>query len=234
MIKISKRHKANLKLVDRTKKYLLPEAVETLLNVTKTKFDETVELSIRLGVNPKKADQQVRGTMVLPHGTGKTKKILVIAKGEAITEANQAGADYAGYEDMIAKVQSGWLDFDVVIATPDVMRDVGKLGKILGTKGLMPNPKAGTVTPKVTQAINEVKAGRVEYRVNNEGLVNIGVGKVSFGKEKISENIKFAVDIVLKAKPSGAKGQYMRAIAISSTMGPGFKLDLPQFTVKRG
>lgn len=228
----SKRHRANVKLVDRTKKYALPEAVAVLLKSAKPKFDETVELSIQLGVNPKKADQQVRGTMVLPNGTGKTIRILVIAKGEAISEALKAGADFAGFEDMISKVQGGWLDFDTVVATPDVMREVGKLGKILGTKGLMPNPKAGTVTNNVTQAIREIKAGRVEYRVNNEGLVNCGVGKISFGQEKINENAKFAIETVLRAKPPGAKGQYMKAVAISSTMGPGCKLDLAQFSAK--
>ncbi len=232
MRKTSKRHIANKQQVDRTKNYALPEAVELLTSASNTKFDETVEVSIRLGVNPKKADQQVRGTMVLPHGTGKTKKILVITKGEKINEAVQAGADYAGYEDMIAKVQSGWFDFDTVIATPDVMRDVGKLGKVLGTKGLMPNPKAGTVTQNITQAIKEVQAGRIEYRVNNEGLVNFGTGKVSFGGDKIVANAKFAVETILKAKPSGAKGHYMKAVAIASTMGPGLKLDLTQFKAK--
>jgi large subunit ribosomal protein L1 len=232
MRKPSKRYQANVKLVDPAKKYQLSDAVTVMLSAAKTKFDETVELSIVLGVNPKKADQQVRGTMVLPHGTGKKTKILVIAKGEKITEALQAGADFAGFEDMITKVQGGWLDFDTVVATPDVMREVGKLGKILGTKGLMPNPKAGTVTNNLSQAINEIKAGRVEYRVNNEGLVNFGLGKISFGQDKIFENAKFAVETVLRAKPSGAKGHYMKSVAISSTMGPGMKLDLNQFTTK--
>lgn len=232
MRKPSKRYEANAKLVDHNKKFQLAEAVEVLLQAAKAKFDETVELSIQLGVNPKKADQQVRGTMVLPHGTGKKVRILVIAKGEKITEAQQAGADFFGFEDIITKVQGGWMEFDTVVATPDVMREVGKLGKILGTKGLMPNPKAGTVTNNIVQAIQEIKAGRVEYRVNNEGLVNFGVGKVSFGKEKIFENAKFAVETVLKAKPSGAKGHYMKSVALSSTMGPGMKLDLTQFTTK--
>lgn len=228
----SKRHRANLKLIDRTRKYPLGEAVDGLIKASKAKFDETVELSIVLGVNPKKADQQVRGTMVLPHGTGKKVRILVITKGENINAALQAGADHAGFEDMIAKVQGGWLEFDTVLATPDVMREVGKLGKVLGTKGMMPNPKAGTVTQNVPQAIAEIKAGRLEYRVNNEGLVNIGVGKLSFGQEKIFANAKFAVETVLRAKPPGAKGQYMKSVAISSTMGPGFKLDLTQFSAK--
>ncbi len=232
MRKVSKRHQANKKLVDRNKAYQVNEALEVFNSAGRTKFDETIDVSIRLGVNPKKADQQVRGTMVLPHGTGKSKRILVISKGEKVSEAQAAGADFVGYEDMIAKVQQGWFDFDVVIATPDVMRDVGKLGKILGTKGLMPNPKAGTVTQNITQAIKEVKAGRIEYRVNNEGLVNFGVGRVSFGKEKLGENVKYAVETVLRAKPSGAKGQYMRAVAISTTMGPGLKLDLAQFSAK--
>lgn len=232
MRKVSKRHDANKKLVDRTKIYLLSEAVEVLQSAGKTKFDETVDVSIRLGVNPKKADQQVRGTMVLPHGTGKSKKICVITKGENIKVAEEAGADYAGFEDIIEKIQGGWFDFEVVIATPDVMRDVGKLGKTLGTKGMMPNPKAGTVTQNVAQAIKEVKAGRIEYRVNNEGLVNFGVGKMSFGKDKMVENAKFAVETILKAKPSGAKGQYMKGVALSSTMGPGLKLEVTQFSAK--
>ena len=229
---ISKRAKANAKLVDPSKHYAVKDAVAVMVQAAKTKFDETVELSVRLGVNPKKADQQVRGTMVLPHGTGKTVKILVITKGEQINEALKSGADYAGFEDMITKVQGGWLEFDTVVATPDVMREVGKLGKVLGTKGLMPNPKAGTVTANIAKAIQEIKAGRVEYRVNDEGLVNFGAGKVSFGAEKIAENILFAVDTILKAKPSAAKGHYMKSVAVSSTMGTGMKLDLLQFSTK--
>jgi large subunit ribosomal protein L1 len=232
MSHISKRAKANSKLVDPAKQYAISEASAVMVQAAKTKFDETVELSIRLGVNPKKADQQVRGTMVLPHGTGKTVKILVITKGEQINEALKAGADFAGFEDMITKVQGGWLEFDTVVATPDVMREVGKLGKVLGTKGLMPNPKAGTVTTNIAKAIQEIKAGRVEYRVNNEGLVNFGAGKLSFGAEKITDNIRFAVETILKAKPSGAKGHYMKSVAVSSTMGPGMKLDLLQFSGK--
>jgi large subunit ribosomal protein L1 len=232
MLKHSKRYRENLKLVEHTKKYPLLEAVDGMLAAAKPKFDETVELSIKLGVNPKKADQQVRGTMVLPHGTGKKKRILVLTKGENINVALQAGADFAGFEDMITKVQGGWLDFDTVVATPDVMREVGRLGKILGTKGLMPNPKAGTVTQNLEQAIKEIQAGRLEYRVNDEGLVNVGIGKISFGKEKIIDNIRFVIETVLKAKPSGAKGHYMKSIAMSSSMGPGFKLDLNQFSAK--
>lgn len=232
MSKISKRVNENKKMMDRTKMYSLEEAIDLLLEAKKAKFDESMEVSIRLGVNPKKADQQVRGTMVLPHGTGKSKRICVITKGENIAAANEAGADFAGFEDIIEKIQGGWFDFDTVIATPDVMREVGKLGKTLGTKGMMPNPKAGTVTQNVAQAIKEVKAGRVEYRVNNEGLVNLGVGKVSFGKDKMKENAKFAVETILKAKPSGAKGQYMKAVFASTTMGPGFRLDLTQFSAK--
>jgi large subunit ribosomal protein L1 len=232
MAKLSKRTKTNAKLIDSAKLYSLTEAVDVMLKAAKPKFDETIELSIRLGVNPKKADQQVRGTMVLPHGTGKTIRILVITKGEKINEALQAGADFAGFEDIIAKVQGGWMEFDTVVATPDVMREVGKLGKVLGTKGLMPNPKAGTVTNNLVQAMQELRAGRVEYRVNNEGLVNFGAGKMSFGAEKIQANLKFAVETVLKAKPAGAKGQYMKSAAVSSTMGPGMKLDLVQFSTK--
>jgi large subunit ribosomal protein L1 len=232
MKKVSKRHVANAKLVDHAKLYTLEEAVKVLISAAKPKFDETVDLAIHLGINPKKADQQVRGTMVLPHGSGKSKKVLVITKGEKITEALQAGADFSGFEDMIEKIQGGWMDFEVVVATPDVMREVGKLGKTLGTKGLMPNPKAGTVTQNLTQAIKEIKAGRIEYRVQNEGLVNFGAGKISFGQEKLVENVRFAVETIVKAKPSGAKGHYMKSVAISSTMGPGMKLDLTQFTVK--
>jgi large subunit ribosomal protein L1 len=232
MKKISKRATANAKLVDPAKRYQLPEAVEILLKAAKPKFDESIDLVFRLGINPKKADQQVRGTMVLPNGTGKKVRILVITKGEKINEAIQAGADFAGFEDMIQKVAEGWLDFDVVIASPDVMREVGKLGKVLGTKGLMPNPKAGTVAQNLPLAIKEVKAGRVEYRVQNEGLVNLAVGKLSFGKDKIIDNARFAIDTIIKAKPSGAKGHYLKGVAISSTMGPGCRLDLSQFTVK--
>ncbi len=232
MSKTSKRVLENKKMMDRTKLNTLSEAVDFLLSAKKTKFDETLEVSMRLGVNPKKADQQVRGTMVLPHGTGKTKRICVITKGEAIAVAKDAGADYAGFEDIIERIQGGWFDFDTVIATPDVMREVGKLGKLLGTKGMMPNPKAGTVTPNVGQAIKEVKAGRVEYRVNNEGLVNLGIGKISFGKDKMMENARYAVETILKAKPSGAKGQYMKAVALSTSMGPGVRLELTQFSAK--
>lgn len=232
MSKPSKRHTANNKLVDRAKLYTLDDAIKILVNASKAKFDETVDVSIHLGVNPKKADQQVRGTMVLPHGSGKSKKVLVITKGENITVALQAGADYAGFEDVIEKIQGGWMEFDIVVATPDVMREVGKLGKTLGTKGMMPNPKAGTVTQNVAQAIKEIKAGRVEYRVQNEGLVNFGVGKLSFGDQKLVENTRFAVETILKAKPSGAKGTYMKSVAISSTMGPGMKLDVAQFSSK--
>jgi large subunit ribosomal protein L1 len=232
MSHISKRAAANAKLVEPAKHYTVAEAAAVMVKAAKTKFDETVELSIRLGVNPKKADQQVRGTMVLPHGTGKTVRTLVITKGEQINEALKAGADYAGFEDIIAKVQGGWLEFDTVVATPDVMREVGKLGKVLGTKGLMPNPKAGTVTTNIAKALQEIKAGRVEYRVNDEGLVNFGAGKISFGLEKIAENVRFAVETILKAKPAGAKGHYMKSVAVSSTMGPGMKLDLLQFSAK--
>jgi large subunit ribosomal protein L1 len=231
MRKSSKRHRATLAAVDRTQLHELKGAIGALLQVQKTKFDESVDLSVRLGVNPKKADQQVRGTMVLPHGSGKKKRILVITKGENIQVAKDAGADFAGFEDRIDQVQKGWMDFDVVVATPDVMREVGKLGKILGTKGMMPNPKAGTVTQNIPQAIKEIKAGRIEYRVNNEGLVNFGVGRASFGEEKLIENARFAMETIIKAKPSGAKGQYIKSIAISTTMGPGLKLELTQFTV---
>jgi large subunit ribosomal protein L1 len=208
--------------------YALPEAVEAVARSAFAKFDETVEVAMRLGVDPKHADQMVRGTVVLPHGLGgKSKRVLVIASGEKLKEAQDAGADFVGGEDMVAKIQGeSWLDYDAVVATPDMMKSVGKLGKILGPRGLMPNPKTGTVTFDVGKAIREIKAGKVEYRVDKTGIVHAPVGKVSFGAGKLLDNAKALIDSVLKAKPASAKGRYVKSIALSSTMGPGVRVDL--------
>jgi large subunit ribosomal protein L1 len=208
--------------------YPLPEAVATVAKHAFAKFDETVEVALRLGVDPKHADQMVRGTVILPHGLGgKAKRVLVIASGEKLKEAQEAGADYVGGEDMVAKIQGeNWLDFDAVVATPDMMKSVGKLGKILGPRGLMPNPKTGTVGFDVAKAVREIKAGKVEYRVDKTAIVHAPIGKVSFGPDKLLENAKALIDSVLKAKPAAAKGRYMKSVALSSTMGPGVKVDL--------
>src|SRR5688500_12105403 len=225
MAKHGKKYRAAWDQVE-TRPYQLDEAFELLKKIAFAKFNETVELSMLLGVDPKHADQMVRGTTVLPHGTGQTKRVVVIAAGEKIKEAEAAGADQAGGEDLVAKIQEGWTDFDALVATPDMMRSVGKLGKILGPRGLMPNPKTGTVTFDVGKAVREIKAGKVEYRVDKTAIIHAPVGKVSFGPDKLLENAKALLDSVMKARPSAAKGKYVRSIALSSTMGPGVRVDL--------
>ena len=224
-MKKGKRYLECEKLVDRTKKYEAKEALEVIQKMPKTKFDETVELHAKLGVDSKQADQQVRGATVIPHGTGKTVKILVITSGENIQKALDAGADFAGDDEYITKIQGGWLDFDLVIATPDMMPKLGKLGKTLGTKGLMPNPKSGTVTTNVEQTVNEFKKGKVAFKVDKLGSIHLPIGKVNFDKEAVIENFKVALDQIIKLKPAASKGQYLRTIAISLTMGPGIKVD---------
>lgn len=207
------------------KVYTPEEALELVFNTKSAKFVETVELAVKLGVDPRHADQQVRGTVVLPHGTGKTKKILVITSGDNIEKALNAGADYAGDEEYINKIQQGWFDFDLVIATPDMMPKLGKLGRTLGTKGLMPNPKSGTVTTDVTKTVDEFKKGKVAFKVDKLGSIHLPIGKVDFDKEKVVENFKVALDQIIKLKPATSKGQYLRTVAISLTMGPGIKID---------
>lgn len=225
MPKHGKKYRDGLKEFDRDSIYEPAEALELLKKVAPGKFDETVEVAIRLGVDPRHADQQVRGAVVLPHGTGKTRTVLVFAKGDKAKEAEEAGADFVGAEDMVAKVQQdGWLDFDVAIATPDMMGTVGKLGRILGPRGLMPNPKTGTVTFDVTRAVQEVKAGKIEYRVDKAGIVHAPIGKVSFSVENLYENMRTLMDVLNRAKPASAKGQYLKSISLSSTMGPGIKV----------
>jgi len=206
--------------------YKLEEAVPLLKRIKYAKFDETVELAMRLGVDPKHADQMVRGTVVLPHGLGKSKKVLVIASGEKVKEAQEAGADYVGGDDMVAKIQEGWMDFDAVIATPDVMKSVGRLGKILGPRGLMPNPKTGTVTFEVTKAVKEIKAGKVEFRTDKTGIIHAPVGKISFDDRKLVENASTLITSVIKAKPASAKGKYVRSVTLSGTMTPGIPIDV--------
>ena len=225
-MKYGKKYADSLKAYDRSKAYDVDEAMGLAVDTAKAKFDETIELHVRLGVDPRQADQQVRGVLVLPNGTGKSKKVLVIAKGEKADIAQQAGADYVGAEEMVAKIQNeNWFDFDVVITTPDMMGVVGRIGKVLGPKGLMPNPKSGTVTPDVATAIAEVKAGKVEYRLDKTAIIHCPIGKKSFGKEKLAENFNALMDAIVKAKPSAAKGQYIRSVAVSSTMGPGIKVN---------
>ena len=226
MAKQSKRFRAAVDQVDRNKRYSLAEAVKLAARTGTAKFDETVELAVRLGVDPRQADQNVRGTCQLPHGTGKSIRVLVFAKGEKIREAEEAGADFAGGEELATKITSeNWLDFEKAIATPDMMGVVGKLGKILGPRGLMPNPKVGTVTMDVAKAVRELKAGKVEYRVEKAGIVHVPIGKRSFGEEKLTENASAVLASLARAKPAGAKGNYLQSIAVSTTMGPGIKVD---------
>jgi large subunit ribosomal protein L1 len=229
MPKHGKRYLEMVKAVDRDKLYEPVEAIALLKEIVKANYDHTVEVAIRLGVDPRHADQQVRGTVVLPHGTGKVLRVLVIAKGDKAKEAEEAGADRVGAEDVIEEIQKGWLEFDVAVATPDMMGMVGRLGKILGPKGLMPNPKTGTVTMEVGKAIQEIKAGKVEYRVDKSGIIHVPIGKLSFTPEKLLDNYKRLLGAVIKAKPSGAKGTYLRSITLSSTYSPGIRVS-PQAT----
>jgi large subunit ribosomal protein L1 len=229
-MKTGKRYNDLSKLVDRATIYDPSEAVRLVQETGKAKFDETVELHVRLGVDSRHADQQVRGAVVLPHGTGRTKRVLVIAKGPKADEAKEAGADYVGDDDMIDKIQKeNWFDFDVLIATPDMMGKLGRLGKVLGPKGLMPNPKSGTVTMDITKAVNDVKAGKIEYRLDKSNIIHCPIGKVSFGQEKLEENLKVIMEAIIKAKPSAAKGQYIKSCSIASTMGPGIKVNAAKF-----
>ena len=223
---MGKRFDECAKLVDKNKQYSIKEALELIEKMPKAKFDETVELHVKLGVDSKHADQQVRGTVVLPNGTGKTLKVLVFAKGPKAEEAEKAGADYVGAEELIPKIQNdNWFDYDVVVATPDMMGVVGRLGKVLGPKGLMPNPKSGTVTMDVAKAIADIKSGKVEYRLDKTNIIHLGFGKVSFGAQKLQENYQTVMDAIIKAKPAAAKGQYIKSIAISTTMGPGIYVE---------
>src|ERR1051325_2199884 len=225
MKKHGKKYRAAAEKIDADRKYNLDEAVKALKGIAFAKFDETVELTIWLGVDPRKADQLVRGTLVLPHGLGKSKTVLVIAQGDKVREAEEAGADIVGGEDIVTRIKGGWTDFDAVIATPDMMRLVGQLGKVLGPRGLMPNPKTGTVTLDVTTAIRETKAGKVEYRVDKTGVIHVGVGKVSFEADKLRENTKALLDAVVKAKPATAKGKHVKKVNLASTMSPGVLMD---------
>ena len=225
MTKQGKRYLDAVKEYDTSVLYEPQQALELVKKLAKAKFDETVEIAFRLGVDPRHADQQVRGAVVLPHGTGKTRKVLVFAKGEKAKEAEDAGADFVGDDDIIAKIQGGWFGFEVAVATPDMMGKVGKLGRLLGPKGLMPNPKVGTVTFDVERAVKEIKAGKVEYRVEKTGIIHAPIGKASFDFDKLQENFQTIVDAIIKAKPAGAKGQYIKTVVISSTMGPGIKIN---------
>ena len=225
MPKHGKKYEEASKLIDKAAQYEVSEAIELAKKTATAKFDETVEVAFRLGVDPRQSDQMIRGAVVLPHGTGKSQTVLVFAKGEKAKEAEAAGADFVGADDIVAKIQGGWFDFDVAIATPDMMGVVGKIGRLLGPKGLMPNPKTGTVTMDVTKAINDVKAGKIEYRVDKTGIIHAPIGKASFEQEKLEENFKTLCDVLIKAKPASSKGQYIRSVTVSSTMGPGVKIN---------
>jgi len=223
---MGKNYTDSAKLIDKAALYSVAEAMDLVVKTSKAKFDETIELSVRLGVDPRHADQQVRGAIVLPHGTGKVVRVLVFAKGEKVKEAELAGADFVGAEDLVDKIQKeNWFDFDVVVATPDMMGVVGRLGRVLGPKGLMPNPKSGTVTFDVTKALSDIKAGKVEYRVDKTSIIHVAIGKGSFGAEKLKTNFHVLMEAVVKAKPAAAKGQYLKSVCVSSTMGPGIKVN---------
>ena len=229
-MKTGKRYSEAAKLIEKTKTYDLEEAVALVKKTASAKFDETIEAHFRLGVDGRHADQQVRGAVVLPHGTGKTVKVLVFAKGNKVDEALAAGADYAGGDELVPKIQNeGWLDFDVVVATPDMMGVVGRLGRVLGPKGLIPNPKAGTVTMDVTKAINDIKAGKIEYRLDKSNIIHVPIGKASFTEEQLTDNFQTLIDAVVKAKPAAAKGQYIKSLVVASTMGPGVKLNVTKY-----
>ncbi len=224
-MKHGKKYVEAKKKIDITQQYEPVEALKMVKDLSVANFDETVEIAVKLGVNPKHADQQIRGAVVLPHGTGKEVKVLVFAKGEKIKEAEEAGADFVGAEDLVAKIEGGWLDFDIAISTPDLMKIVGKLGRVLGPKGMMPNPKTGTVSFEVGKAVQDFKAGKVEYRTEKAAIIHVPIGKVSFEEEKLLENFFAVMDVLMKAKPAAAKGQYVRSVTVSSTMGPGVKVN---------
>lgn len=228
-MKHGKKYNESLARIDREKFYELDEALKILQDSAQPKFDQSVDIAMNLGVDPRHADQNVRGTVSLPHGTGKDIRVLVFAKGEELIAAQEAGADYAGADDMVTKVKGGWLDFDAVVATPDMMREVGKLGSILGPRKLMPSPKAGTVTKEVAKAVGELKAGKIEYRVDKNGIVHAAIGRISFSIEQLHENLKALMDAILRARPASVKGAYLEKISISSTMGPGIKIDKSTF-----
>ena len=229
-MKKGKKYVEAAKLVDKMTQYEVEDAVSLVKKTAVAKFDETIEAHFRLGVDGRHADQQVRGAVVLPHGTGKTVKVLVFAKGNKVDEALAAGADYAGGDELVPKIQNeGWLDFDVVVATPDMMGVVGRLGRVLGPKGLMPNPKAGTVTMDVTKAINDIKAGKIEYRLDKSNIIHVPIGKASFTEEQLTDNFQTLIDAVVKAKPAAAKGQYIKSLVVASTMGPGVKLNVTKY-----
>lgn len=229
MAKRGKKYEEAIKLIDKEATYESSQAIELVKKTATAKFDESVEAAVRLGVDPRKQDQAVRGVVVLPHGTGKTKRVLVFAKGEKVKEAEAAGADFVGDADMINKIQQGWFDFDVCVATPDMMAEVGKLGRILGGKGLMPNPKAGTVTFDVAKAVQEIKAGKIEYRLDKAGIIHAPIGKASFTAEQLDENLKALLDALVRAKPAAAKGVYLKNISVSSTMGPGARVSAADY-----